>query len=81
MTFETSLPALSSLAGVNLLNVGACAGAAIVATAFYFKQQKALPYPPGPKGLPVIGNVLDMPRIKPWVTFVDWSRELGESCS
>ena len=25
-------------------------------------QQKELPLPPGPKGLPIIGNVLQMPR-------------------
>ncbi|KAG8930282.1 hypothetical protein FRC01_002984 [Tulasnella sp. 417] len=31
-----------------------------------------MPYPPGPKPLPVIGNVLDMPRGKSPLTFAKW---------
>ncbi|EIM84080.1 cytochrome P450 [Stereum hirsutum FP-91666 SS1] len=45
--------------------------------ALFLKQRKNYPYPPGPKGLPVIGNVFDMPSIEPWVAFRDWSREIG----
>lgn len=36
------------------------------------------PYPPGPRGWPLIGNVLDMPRIKPWVTFTEWGQMYGD---
>ncbi|KAF8154968.1 OrdA protein [Crassisporium funariophilum] len=33
--------------------------------------------PPGPKGLPVIGNVADMPAQQEWVTFAEWGRKWG----
>ncbi|KAG2141325.1 cytochrome P450 [Suillus clintonianus] len=35
------------------------------------------PYPPGPRGLPLIGNIQDMPRIKPWLTFTEWGKKYG----
>ncbi|KAG6894730.1 hypothetical protein C0993_010911 [Termitomyces sp. T159_Od127] len=35
------------------------------------------PLPPGPKGYPVVGNVLDMPSRKEWETFRKW----GNICS
>jgi cytochrome P450 len=35
-------------------------------------------YPPGPRGWPLIGNILDMPRIKPWLTFTEWGKKYGD---
>ncbi|KIK65636.1 hypothetical protein GYMLUDRAFT_240140 [Collybiopsis luxurians FD-317 M1] len=37
--------------------------------------------PPGPKGLPLVGNVLDMPSEKEWETFAQWGDEFGDICS
>ena len=36
-----------------------------------------LPLPPGPKGLPVIGNLLDLANEKVYVKARDWAREFG----
>ncbi|OBZ67591.1 O-methylsterigmatocystin oxidoreductase [Grifola frondosa] len=36
------------------------------------------PLPPGPKPLPIIGNILDMPQTLPWITFRDWSEKYGD---
>ncbi|KAJ3485033.1 hypothetical protein NLI96_g5228 [Meripilus lineatus] len=33
--------------------------------------------PPGPKRLPLIGNVLDMPTSKEWLTFEQWGKQWG----
>ncbi|KAH8980773.1 cytochrome P450 [Lactarius hatsudake] len=38
---------------------------------------RGLPYPPGPKRIPIIGNLLDMPSHEEWVTYKKWSDQYG----
>ena len=48
--------------------------------AFYFllsKRRPRMSLPPGPKSLPILGNLLDMPKDKPWVKYSQWSEEYG----
>ena len=44
-------------------------------------RKKGRPLPPGPRGLPILGNVLDMPQSKAWYGFRDLSSLYGEYCS
>lgn len=37
-----------------------------------------LPLPPGPKGYPLIGNVLDMPTAQQWRTYAQWGKIYGD---
>ncbi|PPQ65600.1 hypothetical protein CVT26_000549 [Gymnopilus dilepis] len=37
--------------------------------------------PPGPRGLPLVGNILDMPSEKEWLTFARWGETWGDICS
>lgn len=45
------------------------------------KRKYPAPLPPGPKGYPIIGNMLDMPASYPWRTFTEWGTKFGESTS
>ena len=40
--------------------------------------QSRPPYPPGPKGYPVIGNVLDLPKDPVWEGYAAMAKEHGE---
>ncbi|EIW87255.1 cytochrome P450 [Coniophora puteana RWD-64-598 SS2] len=44
-----------------------------------YTRTSMLPFPPGPKPWPLIGNLLDMPSSSPWITFAAWKKQYGES--
>ncbi|KAI0723015.1 cytochrome P450 [Earliella scabrosa] len=43
-----------------------------------FRKQPLGPLPPGPRGLPLIGSVLDIPLTYQWVHFSNWSQRWGD---
>lgn len=45
------------------------------------KKKAAAPHPPGPKGLPVVGNVVDMPTSHEWYKFAEWKEQYGTTNS
>ncbi|KLO07687.1 cytochrome P450 [Schizopora paradoxa] len=42
-----------------------------------FSRRRNLPYPPGPRGLPIIGNVLSMPKSHLWLKASEWGKDHG----
>ncbi|KAI9507132.1 cytochrome P450 [Russula earlei] len=42
------------------------------------RRRRGLPYPPGPFCWPVIGNLLDVPKLSPWVAYADMSKKHGD---
>ena len=51
----------------------------ILAVAVRFNGRRSrMRLPPGPRGLPLIGNALDMPSSHPWETFSEWGKKWGK---
>lgn len=42
------------------------------------RARRRLPYPPGPKPLPLIGNALDIPTVKGFQVFAEWAKQYSE---
>ncbi|KAK7438570.1 hypothetical protein VKT23_017905 [Stygiomarasmius scandens] len=65
---------MSSLLYVDIL----LAGVAIYCVSrLIFSSPSRPPLPPGPRKLPLIGNLLDMPSTQEWVTFAKWGELYG----
>jgi hypothetical protein len=43
----------------------------------WYVGKKRPPYPPGPRCLPIVGNIFGVPSREEWVTYRKWSEESG----
>lgn len=49
----------------------------VLVSKFAIKRSR-YPLPPGPKGLPLLGNALQMPTSHEWLTFATWGKVFGQ---
>ncbi|KAG2148907.1 cytochrome P450 [Suillus clintonianus] len=72
---QQSLPMLYS----HILAVGIPCIISLVA-AFRLTRKRAypLPLPPGPPGLPFLGNALELDTKRPWLTYHAWGKKYGK---
>jgi len=67
-------PSLSAFSG----SLAAVAVVGLLTRLLTRTSTQRLPYPPGPKPLPVIGNLLDIPHEKAWLVYQQWAHKYGE---
>lgn len=53
-------------------------GLAVIASLYLRARKNQLPLPPGPKGLPIFGNMFQLPKECGWIKYEEWSKEIGE---
>ncbi|KAJ3509592.1 hypothetical protein NLJ89_g5142 [Agrocybe chaxingu] len=65
-----------------LLNAALLASIFVLLHIFSRKHSKKVaPLPPDPRKLPLIGNLLDIPREREWVAFTEWAERWGDIVS
>ena len=68
---------------VNSLDIAVCVLTLLLLRWVYNRRARGnaqnLPHPPGPPGLPLIGNLRDLPTHPAWLKYEQWSREYGAS--
>ncbi|KAF8655204.1 hypothetical protein AX14_008203, partial [Amanita brunnescens Koide BX004] len=52
---------------------------AITCWALLRQKRHQYSFPPGPSPKPIIGNALDIPAHKPWLTYMKWSKEMNST--
>ncbi|KAG6845597.1 hypothetical protein H0H87_006650 [Tephrocybe sp. NHM501043] len=70
-----------SLHDLNIIDVVCVFTGAFILGKLARRGARQAPLPPGPKGYPLIGNVLDMPSKQEWVTFSQWGERYGHIAS
>ena len=69
------MPVVSLMSTVDIL-VLVTSLAAFLAIRDYHRR-RGLPYPPGPRPLPLIGNLLDIPKEFSWLSYTQLSKKHG----
>jgi len=79
MTRFPAIPVFYPTSNASLHRIALVAAAivalALLALKFVKRHRLRLPLPPGPKALPLIGNLLDFPIEHSWLTFEKWSKQ------
>ncbi|KAJ3518742.1 hypothetical protein NMY22_g13528 [Coprinellus aureogranulatus] len=75
---------MASIPGIVMQNIAAFAALAMAGAAAVLanksilsKSKGRLPLPPGPPGLPIVGNAFDVPAEEFWWKYKEWSDQYG----
>ncbi|KAJ7634757.1 cytochrome P450 [Roridomyces roridus] len=62
---------MTSSLSLDLAAIGAAA------LCLVYMRRDTRPVPPGPRPLPLVGNLLDLPKHEQWLVYQEWSRRYG----
>ena len=63
---------------MHIIDVSVLLSFLIACHTFYgYQRRRGLPYPPGPPGWPVIGNLFDLPPMSTWLAYTEFSKKYG----
>jgi hypothetical protein len=68
---------MSIFVGLAPYVVGTVAGLLVLTALKCHAARRTLPLPPGPKPLPLIGNMFDFPKEKEWLVYHAWNERYG----
>ncbi|KAH9925313.1 cytochrome P450 [Fomitopsis serialis] len=49
----------------------------LLAYVYSVRNRRQLSVPPGPRGIPLLGNALQLPKERNWLTFAEWAKTYG----
>jgi len=61
-----------------MLNLVILCLVSLLAYTYGVKNRRQLPVPPGPRGIPLLGNALQLHKESNWLTFAEWAKIYGE---
>lgn len=74
-----SVPTAMSLNALNASDLTVIGLAAVsLAILWYVNNKPKLQLPPGPRPLPLVGNVFQVPKEKDYVVYSEWAKQYGE---
>lgn len=66
------------MANLNLIQLTAAALGVLIGVEWYRRTRRFLKFPPGPRRLPILGNLTDLPSSDQWLTYSKWTAKYGE---
>lgn len=72
---STQYELFSNWEGKPIYGFGALA---LVGLLSWHSSRRLRPTPPGPRKLPLVGNILSMPTSRQWEVIRDWEKEYGQ---
>lgn len=79
LTFISPLMSPALISSDIFVWLGVAAGLYVAVERVTRRRVTDASLPPGPKGWPLIGNLLEVPSIEPWKIYAAWGEKWGES--